>query len=153
MESYLRRDLTKRLRRQRATAIVVSKASMNESELKVHNRLLSLGLNPTGKIIVENKYGTYNEVDNSFEFGGKRYFVMVTESKSDYMEVLAGHAKQHAGQAFFIKRCYPDCDILSIILSKKNDIGNSRGVKYLKENTILITSLDNLKDVISGLSN
>lgn len=147
LKKRFKKELKKRLKKQKSLVRIVSKINMNETEEIVHKKLENLGLDPTGKIIIESNYGTYNEVDNSFELNGVKYFVFVTRTKSRYMEVITGHAKQHASQAFFVKKlCYPHCKILSIILSYRKDIGNSKWVKYLREYTISITSLESIKN-------
>lgn len=149
-----KKELNERLTKQRSLVNKMLKSKANDTEIILHKKLLHLDLNPSGKIIVKSKYNTYNEVDNSFVINGIKHFVLVTRTKSNLMEVIAGHAKQHVGQAFFLKRfCDANCRVISLILSRKGTIGNSKWSEYLREYATVITSMDELENKISSLSN
>ena len=118
---------------------------MTESERKVHEKLMSLGMKPKGKTIIENQLGLLMEIDNCYEFNKEKWLVLVTKSNSKKIEILANHAKQHAGLAFIIKTMFNSSyKILSVILTD-GDLGTSKWVKYLNRySDKVINKIDNL---------
>ena len=138
-------SLKEKLVKHRSFVIAMKGKDMTESERKVHEKLMSLGMKPKGKTIIENQLGLLMEIDNCYEFNKEKWLVLVTKSNSKKIEILANHAKQHAGLAFIIKTMFNSSyKILSVILTD-GDLGTSKWVKYLNRySDKVINKIDNL---------
>lgn len=119
----------------------------NPHEQVLNGKLNELGLNPTGKKILQTKYGTYLVPDNYFEYNGNKFCVLVSFANShNSLRILAS---EHAAYAYFIKKLVdPDMKCISILgfnctFDFIND-SNSLYRKYLQKYVDIILNFNEI---------
>jgi hypothetical protein len=146
IQDFISTEFEKRKNRKKAMSIKEMKSKFNENEKKVHNVLIELRLNPTGKTILESGNNACIVVDNYFELNEQRYSVLVTTNTKDSY-TLAKRCGTIAGYCFAIKKFFdPKMKCITIIMnSRENSKPIGRYFDYLKKYSDLTTIEDNLK--------
>ena len=87
---FMEKDILSRRSMLRKGAKTQLKQSMDHLERKTHEKLVSIGLHPEGKKLLESKYGPFTVTDNYFRSNGVEYAVFV--SNSDIRGVIGSSA-------------------------------------------------------------